>query len=592
MPARSRARNVKVDGPPRGSARRIAGAARATRADGAEIMTVPGKLLVIGGVAGGASAAARARRLCETCTIIVFDRGPFVSFANCGLPYYVGNVIREEENLIVASPELFRKRFNIEVRTENEVLRIDREARTIEVKELATGRVYREGYGALVLSPGASPVRPNIPGIDSPGIFVLRTIPDSRRIRTWIEERSASRAVVVGGGFIGLEMAENLTRRGLQVTIVEQAQQVLPPLDPEMAVPVQEHLASRGVSLRLGDGVAAFETPEGGGLIVRTASGSALPADLVILGIGVRPEVALAREAGLRIGERGGILVDEAMRTSDPAIWAVGDAVEIADVVTGAPGLVPLAGPANRQGRIAADSIYGRPARFRGVQGTAVCGVFDLTVAMTGAGEKALGRAGLTDCEAIYLHPGHHVGYFPGARPIHMKIIFRRPDGLILGAQAVGEEGVARRIDVIAIAIQKKATVFDLEEAELCYAPQFGAAKDPINIAGMIAGNVLRGDMPVARWQDLDEGGARILDVRGESEFAAGHVPGAVNVPLETLRARLDELPADRDLWLYCGVGQRSYYATRALLQRGLRVRNLPGGYETYRAFRSLRGRD
>jgi len=549
-------------------------------------MTSTGHLLIIGGVAGGASAAARARRLCETSTIIVFDRGHFVSFANCGLPYYVGDVIKEESNLIVASPQLFRERFNIEVRIRHEVTAIDRDKREIAVTDLESLGVRHEPYDALVLAPGAVAVRPQVPGVDREGVFVLRTIPDSRLIRDWIAARRATRAVIVGGGFIGVEMAENLSRRGLQVTVIDLADQILPPLDPEMAFPVEEHLRARGIALRLGDGLAAFEDGEDGGFVVRTRSGTAFPTDLAILGVGVRPETTLARDAGLALGERGGIRVDAGMRTSDPHIWAVGDAVEVADVVTGQIGLVPLAGPANRQGRIAADNICGRDSRFRGVQATAVVGAFGLVAASTGASEKALDRTGRHDFEVIYLHPGHHVGYFPGARPIHMKLICRKPDGLILGAQAVGEEGVERRIDVIAMAIQKKATVFDLEEAELCYAPQFGAAKDPVNFAGMIAANALRGDLPLARWEEVGRAGSLIVDVRQPAEFESGHVPGAINIPLTELRALLGELPRDREVLLYCVVGQRSYYATRVLLQNGIAVRNLPGGLQTWRAFR------
>lgn len=552
-------------------------------------MTNSGRLLIIGGVAGGASAAARARRLCETSSITVFDRGHFVSFANCGLPYYVGDVIKEESNLIVASPQLFRERFNIEVRVRHEVTAIDREKRELEVKNLETGGDSREPYDALVLAPGAVAIRPPLPGVDRAGVFVLRTIPDSRMIRDWIRDTRATRAVVVGAGFIGIEMAENLARRGLEVSVIDLADQVLPPLDAEMAFPVEEHLRARGIAFRLGDGLAAFEDGEDGedgGFVVRTQSGETIPADLAILGVGVRPETTLARSAGLDLGERGGIRVDAGMRTSDPHIWAVGDAVEVNDVVTGQAGLVPLAGPANRQGRIAADNICGRESRFRGVQATSVVGAFGLTAASTGASEKALRRAGRDDFEIIYLHPGHHVGYFPGARPIHMKLIFRKPDGLILGSQAVGEEGVERRIDVLAMAIQKGATVFDLEEAELCYAPQFGAAKDPVNFAGMIAANALRGDLPLVRWNKDGQGDAVLIDVRQPAEFESEHVPGAINIPLTELRDRLDELPRDRELLLYCTVGQRSYYATRVLLQNGFKVRNLPGGMQTWRTIR------
>jgi len=541
----------------------------------------PQRVLIVGGVAGGASAAARLRRLDETCEIIVYDRGHFVSFANCGLPYYVGDVIKDEADLIVASPELFKSRFDIVVRTRHEVTAIDRAAKTIEVRDLDGDGGGTERYDKLVLSPGARPVRPPLPGIDLPGIFVLRTIPDSRRIREWVEERGAERAVVVGAGFIGLEMAENLRRRGLQVTVLEMLDQVMPPLDPEMAQPVEEHLRERGVEVVLGDGVAGFAEGKRG-LAVRTQSGQEIPADLVILGIGVRPETTLAQAAGLEIGERGGIVVDQSMRTSDPDIYAVGDAVEVPDIITGEMTCLALAGPANREGRVAADAICGRDTTFRGVQATSVCGVFDLVVAATGASEKTLERAGIGGYQVIYLHPGHHVGYYPGSRPIHMKLIFGREDGRVLGVQAVGEKGVERRVDVVAMAIQMGATVFDLEQAELCYAPQFGAAKDPVNLAGMIAANVLRGDHPIAHWSDTRPDEVFLLDVRSAAEFARGSVDGAVNIPLSELRARLEEIPTDRDIWVFCAVGQRAYYATRALLQHGRRVRNLSGGMASW----------
>ena len=539
------------------------------------------KIVIVGGVAGGASCAARCRRMDETAEILMLDRGPYVSFANCGLPYYVGGVIKDEAKLLVANPALFRDRFNIEVRTEHEVIAIDREAREIVVKELASGRTYREAYDALVLSPGAAAVRPPLPGIDLPGIFVVRTVPDSRQIRAWIEGKPAKSAVIVGGGFIGLEMAENLVHRGLSVAVVEMLDQVMPPLDPEMAKPVQRQLEKHGVKVVLGDGVAGFESRDGQ-VIVNTKSGAQHAGDIVILAIGVRPETALAKAAGLELGGRGGIRVDERMRTNDPNIWAVGDAVEARDAVTGEWTLIPLAGPANRQGRIAADVICGRDSKFRGVQGTAICGVFDLAVASTGASEKSLLRAGITDYEKVYLHPASHVGYYPGAKPINLKLLYRKSDGRILGAQAVGEEAVDRRIDVIATAIQFGGTVFDLEEAELCYAPQFGAAKDPVNFAGMIAANSLRGDLPLADWKELLPDAALLVDVRDPDEFEEGHIAGAINLPLNELRARLGELPRDRELWLYCRVGQRGYYAARLLMQHGFKVKNLPGGYLTY----------
>lgn len=546
-------------------------------------MNTKQRILIIGGVAGGASCAARTRRQSESAEIIIFDRGAFVSFANCGLPYYVGDVITDEKKLLVANTQLFKQRFNIEVRLENEVLEIDRDAREISVKDLNSGQVYRERYDALVLAPGASPLRPPLPGIDLPGIFALRTIPDSRRIRNWIVERQVKQAVIVGGGFIGLEMAENLVKRGIAVTLLEMLPQVMPPLDPEMVTPVHDRLMAHGVQLRLGDGVTGFEQTSEGTLIVSTKSGEKHPADLVILGIGVRPETQLAKDAGLDIGDRGGIRVNEQMRTNDDHIWAVGDAVEVRDWVTGEWMLIPLAGPANRQGRVAADAICGRDTTFRGVQGTTVCGVFGLIVAATGASEKTLKRVGMA-YEKVYLHPGHHVGYYPGAKPIDMKLLFSPQEGRILGAQAVGEEGVEKRMDVIAMALQNQATVFDLEEAELCYAPQFGAAKDPVNLAGMVAANVLRGDAPIIHWDKLADDEALLLDVREIGEFEAGHVEGALNIPLTQLRDRVHELPKDQKIAVYCQVGQRAYYATRALRLQGFDAHNLTGGFKTYKA--------
>lgn len=542
------------------------------------------RILIIGGVAGGASCAARARRLSETAEIIMFDRGGFVSFANCGLPYYIGDVITDEKKLLVANVELFKNRFNIEVRLENEVLEIDRKKSEIVVKNLKTNQIYREHYDALVLSPGASPIRPPLPGIDLPGIFSLRTIPDSRRIREWIVTQNVKNAVVVGGGFIGLEMTENLVHRGIKVTLLEMLPQVMPPFDIEMVEPVHEYLREKGVELFLGDGVTGFETnneANNSGLIVSTQSGKKHTTDLVILALGVRPDIQLAKNADLEIGERGGIRVNKKMRTNDKKIWAVGDAVEVQDFVTKEWTLIPLAGPANRQGRIAADAIFGRTSQFRGTQGTSVCGIFDLIIASTGASEKTLKRLGI-DYEKVYLHPAHHVGYYPGAKPIDLKLLFSPKDGKILGAQAIGEAGVEKRIDVIAMAIQTRATIFDLEQAELCYSPQFGAAKDPVNFAGMIAGNALRGDAPLTQWDYLPTEDAVILDVREVSEFEGGHVAGAVNIPLPKLRDRVDELPKDREIWVYCQVGQRAYYATRILRLNGFNAKNITGGFKTY----------
>ncbi len=550
-------------------------------------VAAPRRVLIVGGVAGGASCAARLRRLDESVEIVVFERGPHVSFANCGLPYYVGNVIADERSLLVASREMFRTRFNVDVRTETEVTHIDRRRRLISVRDGRSGNEGVERYDALVLSPGAAPVRPPLPGVDLPGVFAVRTIPDTRRIRSWIAERQATRAVVVGGGFIGLEMVENLVQRTLAVTVLEKLPQLMSPLDPEMATALSEHLGARGVRLHLGDGLAQIEAGDGGDLIVVAESGARLPADLVILAIGVKPETALAKAAGLPLGPRGGIVVDAQMRTADPHIWAVGDAVEVPDILTGQETVLPLAGPANRQGRVAAEAIAGRATRFRGVQATAVVGVLGLTVASTGASEKGLRRAGAEQFEKVYLHPGHHAGYYPGAQPIHLKLLFSVPDGRILGAQAVGAAGVEKRIDVIATAMQFRGTVHDLAEAELCYAPQYGAAKDPVNVAGMLAANVLAGDMPVAAWSGLARTDAVVLDVREPDEFAAGHIPRAINLPLSQLRSRYGELPPDRELYVCCEVGQRAYYAIRFLTQRGYRARNLSGGYTTYKALRA-----
>ena len=546
------------------------------------------RVLIVGGVAGGASAAARLRRLDETVEIVLFDRGAHVSFANCGLPYYVGDVISDERRLLVASRELFRDRFNIEVRTEHEVTAIDRAARTIHVRDLRAGSERDEPYDVLLLAPGAAPIRPDAPGLDLPGVFAVRTIPDTRRIRAWLEEPPRREAVVVGGGFIGLEMAENLVRRGLAVTLIEKLAQVMPPLDPEMAAALARHLREAGVGLRLAEGFQGVEAA-GERLAVRTDQGATIATDLVILALGVRPEAALARAAGLAIGARGGIVVDERMRTSDPHIYAVGDAVEVRDVVIGQEVILPLAGPANRQGRLAAEAIAGRATRFRGVQGTAIVAVLGLTVAITGASEKGLRRAGVTDYGVVYLHPGHHAGYYPGATPIHLKLLYSREDGRILGAQAVGREGVDKRIDVIAAMLQMRATVHDLAEAELCYAPQFGAAKDPVNVAGMLAANALRGDMPLADWSEVAATTAVLLDVREPDEFARGHLDRAVNLPLSELRRRIAEVPRGRELWVYCAAGQRAYFAQRLLMQLGLDAKNLSGGYTTYTMMREAK---
>lgn len=549
------------------------------------------RLLIVGGVAGGASCAARARRLNEAARIIVFERGSFVSFANCGLPYHVGRIITDEQDLLVATPELFRDRFNVEVRVRHNVTAVDPKARTITVEDLDSGRVCQEAYDALVLAPGAEPLRPPIAGIDGEGIFNLWTIPDMRRIIHWMQTRKVTRAAVLGAGFIGLEAAENLARLGIAVTIVEMQDQVMPAMDPEMAAAVQIHLAAAGVDLRLGEKVAGFARRDDC-LVVETAGGRKFSTDMVILAAGGRPRTELASAAGLAIGSRGAILVDRQMRTSDPFIWAVGDAVQVHSAVTGADTALPLAGPANRQGRLVADVLFGQTAPlFRGVQGTFVCGVLGLTVAATGLSEKTLTQIPPYDrrerWEKVYLHPDHHAGYYPGAKPIFIKLLFDRADGRILGAQAVGEQGVEKRIDVIATAMQFKATVADLAQTELCYAPPYGSAKDPVNLAGMIAANVIDGLVDQAHWEDLAASGAFVLDVREPEEFAQGRVPGAINIPLHSLRGRLDELPRDREIWAHCFVGQRSYVAARILMQHGFAVKNISGGFRLYRVMQA-----
>ncbi|MFP4475772.1 MAG: FAD-dependent oxidoreductase [Desulfatibacillaceae bacterium] len=547
------------------------------------------KLLIIGGVAGGASAAARARRISEDWEIVVLERGPHVSFANCGLPYYVGNVIKEQDHLLLADPDLFRTRFNIDVRVRNEAVSVNPGAKIVRVRNLETGQEYDEAYDSLLLSPGAAPVRPGLPGIDLPGIFTVRNIPDATRIMEWIDNHETKHAVVVGAGYIGLEMCENLMERGIEVTIVEMQDQALPILDREMATYVHEHLAEEGVELILGQSVTGFSTRPDGDMDVALSSGESLQADLVVMSIGVRPEVSLARDAGLTIGETGGILVDDTMRTSDPHIWAVGDAVEVTAYVTGVKRLIPLAGPANRQGRLAADVILGNggpPPRFRGVQGTSVCGFLGLTVANTGETEKtldALARAGRAiDYEKVYIHNFHHSSYYPGAEVISLKLLFEKPGGRILGAQAVGKEGTEKRIDVIAMAIQLGGTVQDLEQAELCYAPQYGAAKDPVNIAGMVAANYLAGFAPIAHWEDVDFKDGILLDVRSTPEVIEEIVEGATHIHVGQLRSRLGELPRDRDIYVFCHVGQRAHIATRMLREHGYRAYNLTGGYLTH----------
>ncbi len=540
------------------------------------------KLVIVGGVAGGASAAARARRLSEDAEIVLLERGPDVSFANCGLPYYIGGAIAQRDKLLVVTPERLRQRFKLDVRTRSSVASIDRAAKTLRVRDLDGDREYALPYDKLILAPGAAPFRPPIPGIDLPGVYTLRNLSDTDRIKQAVDANVGG-AVIVGAGFIGLELAEGLARRGIETTVLELANQILPPFDAEMTTPLAEELAAKGVVVRLGQTVEAI-APSQQGLGLRLNVGGMLTAQLVIVGIGVRPENRLAVEAGLAVGPRGGIRVDEYLQTSDPDIYAVGDAIETVDFVTGDKTQVPLAGPANRQGRIAADNIFGRRARYRGTQGTAIVGFFDRVAALTGAAEKTLKRLG-KPYRKVYVHPANHAGYYPGAQPMSLKVLFDPQTGRLLGAQAVGGAGVDKRIDVLAVAIQAGMTVYDLEEMELCYAPQFGSAKDPVNMAGFVAAGLLRGDHPQSDWETVaahpDEW--YLLDVRTSQEYAAGHVPNAVNIPVDDLRSRLLEIPRERRIAAYCQVGQRGYLAARILTQNGFDAVNLGGGYTTYR---------
>ena len=549
----------------------------------------PQRLVIIGGVAGGASAAARARRLSETCEITVLERGPHVSFANCGLPYFVGGEIPNEEDLLVQTPKSLHARFNLDVRVHSEVVSIDRESKVVNVRELTNGREYALPYDALVISTGAAPLTPPIPGIQHEGHFVVRNVPDVVRIKSWISETEDTRAVVVGGGYIGLEMAEQLVRHGgVSVTLVEALPQVMAPLDPEMAAWLHLELKQQGVELCTGSAVAAFEAPTDAeparASIVVLKDGRRLPADVVVLGMGVKPESSLAKAAGLEIGSRGGIRVNERMQTSDPAIYAVGDVVEVRDVITGEWSLIPLAGPANRQGRIAADNIMGRSSAYHGTQGTAVLRLFGLTAGCTGANEKTLRAAGRS-YQALHLHPASHAGYYPGAEPIALKVLFDPSTGKLLGAQAVGRDGVDKRLDVLATALKAGMTMDDLAELELAYAPPFGSAKDPVNLAGMAAQNVLAGDVVLAQWHEiatLDPDKTLVLDVRRADERAKGCIPGSMHIPLDELRGRLGELPKDKEIIASCQSGQRSYFACRLLAQHGFKVRNLAGSWRTF----------
>lgn len=541
------------------------------------------KIVIVGGVAGGASAAARARRLSDSAEIVVIERNPDVSFANCGMPYFIGGEIVDRTRLIVTTADLLRSRFNLDVRPQSSAERIDPVTKQIVIRDLTTGKDYREPYDKLILAPGAAPFRPGIPGIDLPGIFTLRNLQDMDNIKATIDG-GAKQAVVVGAGFIGLEMVENLVKQGLTTTLVELQDQILPPLDPEMTTPLVERLAANGVSLYTGQSAEKFEGCADG-IVVHLNSGVTVTAHLVVLGIGVRPETTLAAAAGLEIGERGGIRVNEHLQTSNEDIYAVGDVIEVNDFTLGTATHIPLAGPANRQGRIAADHIFGRPSRYRGTQGTAVLGLFGGVAAATGVSEKILMKD-QRSYRAVYVHPADHAGYYPGAEQMTLKLLFDPESGQILGAQGVGGNGVEKRIDVLATAIQAEMSVYDLEELELCYAPQFGSAKDPVNMLGFVAAGLMRGDHPQIDVSSLlaitTSDPPLVLDVRTHEEYNAGHISDSVLIPVDELRSRLDELPPDKEIITYCQVGFRGYLATRILLQAGYSVRNLSGGYKTY----------
>ncbi|MHC1786484.1 MAG: FAD-dependent oxidoreductase [Christensenellales bacterium] len=543
------------------------------------------KIVIIGGVAGGASAAARLRRLDEQAHIVLFERGQYISFANCGLPYHIGGEISDRQALIVQTPESFNARFNVEVRVLSEVVSIRPREKMVTVRNLKTGETYEEPYDKLLLSMGAEPIVPPIEGIRGDRVFTLRTIPDTEKIKQFIKVHSPRHAVVVGGGFIGVEMAENLVQAGLQVTLVEMLNQVIAPIDYEMACEVHRHMQMKGVKLMLGSALRAID---GGGerLKVSLSSGE-IEADMAIMAIGVMPETRLARDAGLQLNQRGAIVTDDHMLTSDPDIYAVGDAVEITDLVTGGKGYIPLAGPANKQGRIAADNICGLDSAYKGTQGSSILKVFDLTVASTGINEKTAKRLGL-DYDKSFTYSLSHAGYYPGASDLAVKIVFEKPSGRILGAQVVGFEGADKRCDVLATAIRAGMTASDLTALELCYAPPFSSAKDPVNMAGFVIENLLSGKVRNYHWHDVQalprDGSVTLLDVRTAPEYDNGHIGGYMNIPLDSLRGRLDTLDKEKPVYVTCQVGLRGYVAARILTQNGLRALNLSGGYRLYNA--------
>ena len=547
--------------------------------------------MIVGGVAGGASCAARMRRLNEGAKIIMFERGPDISFAGCGLSYYISGEIAERRRLLIQTPQRFHRRFQVDVRTHSEVVSINRSAKLVEAVNRQTGERYQQHYDKLVLSPGAAPLMPPLPGIEGERVFFLRNIEDADRIKTFVEEKDPKTAAVVGGGFIGLEMTECLRNLGLNVSLIEMADQVMLQVDEELAQFIHQHLKLKGVDLLLGSPVQDFrETPDGR-LFVSVEGGSEVACDLAVCAIGVKPETALARQAGLELGARGGIRVDEHLRTSDPDIYAIGDVIETENSVTGGARLVPLAGLANKQGRIVADHIAGKRVTFTGSMATSIVRVFDLTVASAGANEKTLRRNDIP-YQKSYTHPASHSGYYPGAAPMVMKILFSPDSGRVLGAQIVGVDGVDKRIDVLATAIRAGMSVHDLTELELAYAPQFGSAKDAVNIAGYVASNVVEGDIKLFHADELETlrgEDAFILDVRTTGEFDRGHIDGAVNIPIDEIRDRCREIPKDKLLLVYCLTGIRSYLVCRILTQNGFRVRNMSGGYVIYCAANPLK---
>lgn len=539
------------------------------------------KVIIVGGVAGGASAAARLRRLEEKVEIIMFERDEYISFANCGLPYYIGDTIKDRDNLLVQTPEAMKARFNIDVRNFSEVISIDTKNKKITVNSKLKG-IYEESYDYIVLSPGAKALKPSIPGIDSNKIFTLRNIADTDAIKAYIDRRDVKSAAVIGGGYVGVEMAENLRERGLEVSLCEAAPHILAPFDSDIVVMAEKELTEHGIELILEDGVKAFDELEHQVEVVLNSERK-LKADIVILAIGVAPDTGFLKGTGLEFGPRGHIIVNDKMQTNIENIYAVGDAIEVVDIITKQRSAIPLAGPANKQGRIAADNICGIKSTYKGTQGTSIIKVFDLTAASTGANERTLKRHDIP-YKVIYVHPVSHASYYPNAMPMSLKLIFSN-EGKIFGAQGIGYDGVDKRIDVIATTIRLGGTVDDLAELELCYAPPYSSAKDPVNMAGFVAQNVLAGKTHVVTWNDvmeLQNDDYTLVDVRTEEEYAYGHVEGAVNIPVDSLRERLDELDKNKTIVEYCQVGIRGYIADRILTQRGFKVLNVSGGYESY----------